>query len=156
MKKIKLTKNQFSIIDDGLFQYLNKFKWSCQKGIKYAGRRLDNKIVLLHRLIINAPKGLEVDHINGNGLDNRIENLRICTASENRKNHKLLKTNKSGFNGVSWSKQENKWVVCISLKNKTFHAGSFLDKNEAAKKYNELAKKHYGNFARLNIIGGQI
>ena len=102
----------------------------------------------MHRFIMDAPKGMQVDHINGNGLDNRKCNLRICTKSDNAKNRRLNKNSKSGFKGVSPRKsKKSPWVAQISGR----LIGYYDDPEEAAKAYDEEAKKEYGEFARLNF-----
>lgn len=154
MKKIELTKEQFAIVDDGDFEWLNQWKWSCQKGIKYAARRTNNRILLMHRFITNCPEKMEVDHINGNGLDNQRNNLRIVTSHQNHFNHKLFKTNKTGYHGVYMDKKLKKWGSGISLKGKHKHLGYFEDIKEAASAYNEAAIVYRGKYARLNQIGG--
>ena len=100
---------------------------------------------------MNTPEGMETDHINGNGLDNRRENLRICSAAENRRNHKMLSTNTSGYNGVSKTSFGN-WHTCISVKGKTIHLGTYKEIEKAALAYNMAAKEYFGEFANLNII----
>lgn len=94
-----------------------------------------------------------IDHKNGNTLDNRRENLRICTYSENNRNRKQISSNnKSGYKGVSWDKQKNKWRTCLNINKKQKHIGFFNDIIEAAKAYNEAAIKYFGEFAKLNKI----
>lgn len=106
----------------------------------------------LHRIITNAKPGEYVDHINGNTFDNRKCNLRICTNTGNSRNKSIQKNNKSGYKGVSWNKQRNKWYSCICVNNKTKSLGKFNTKEEAAEAYNKAAMKYYGEFARLNVI----
>lgn len=104
----------------------------------------------LHRLLLNAPKNMLVDHINGDTLDNRICNLRLATPSQNMGNSKSMRGT-SKYKGVHWSKKERKWVA--GIKNGV-HLGYFNDENEAALAYNKAALEHFGEFSRLNIIGG--
>jgi hypothetical protein len=151
MKQIKLTKDKFAMVDDEDFEFINQWKWSCAKGIKYAARRTNNRIIYMHRLITNCPEKLEVDHINRDGLDNRKVNLRICTSAENRKNHKILSNNKSGYNGVSKT-PFNTWHTCISLNGKTIHLGTYKNVVDAALAYNVAANHYFGEFARLNNV----
>lgn len=106
----------------------------------------------LHRLIMNAPKGMSIDHINGDKSDNRKSNLRICTNSENLRNRGSQSNNTSGYKGVSWSKELKKWRTQICINKKHIHVGLFKDKIEAAKAYNEAAIKYHGEFAKLNEI----
>jgi len=158
-KLIKLTKGKFAIVDSEDFEWLNHWKWHAAKSGNYAGREEaigggKSRFILLHRLIMGAIGKVQVDHKNGNGLDNRKENLRLCSNKDNQRNHKLLVTNTSGFNGVSWNKDRKKWEACISVDHKTKHLGCFHDKLEAAKSYNKAAIIYFGEFARLNQIRG--
>jgi len=106
----------------------------------------------IHRLIMDAPKGMCVDHINGNPLDNRKSNLRICTRSENMRNRGAQKNNTSGYKGVSWHKHKKKWGCKINKHNgKQIHVGYYKDKEEAARAYDKKAKEFHGEFAKLNF-----
>lgn len=113
------------------------------------------KYILMHRLIMNFPKGMEIDHINGNGLDNRRCNLRICTRTENGSHRRLSSLNTSGYHGVSYCKNEKRkkrWISVIRYGGRKHTLGRFYTKDEAAIVYNESAKKHHGQFATLNKI----
>ena len=77
----------------------------------------------MHRVITKCPKGKQVDHINGDGLDNRKANLRICTVNENNKNAKMRKDNKSGYKGVSWYPNRHKWRCVIFVNKKQIYLG---------------------------------
>ena len=159
MKEIQLTQGKVALVDDNMYDYLNQWKWYASKlgGKFYARRsvRINKKYagyLLMHRFIMNPDIGLVVDHQNGNTLDNRKCNIRICTYSENRMNSVKTIYNKSGYKGVCWHKTGNKWVSKIEI-NKTVHyLGLFSDLKEAAKAYNDAAIKLYGEFAKLNII----
>lgn len=106
----------------------------------------------LHRLVMNEPKDMSVDHINGNKLDNRKSNLRVCTHQQNLCNQKLNTRNKSGFKGVSWNKIRNKWETSIMYNQKHIFGGYFDKKELAAIKYNDLAVSLFGVFANINKI----
>ena len=102
----------------------------------------------LHRLIMNVTDpNIFVDHINHNGLDNRKSNLRICTNQENIRNCKVPKNNKSGYKGIYWAKDKNKWTVQITLNNKTKYIGRYEKLEDAIAARKEAAKKYYGEFA---------
>jgi len=106
----------------------------------------------MHRLILNVPENMQVDHINGNGLDNRKNNLRVCTSIENMRNMPLRKDTISGFKGVFWDSQSNKWQAQIYAKKRRFFLGRYLIKTDAALAYNKAALKYHGEFARINQI----
>lgn len=113
------------------------------------------KNYFLHRLLMNAPSHLEVDHINGNGLDNRRGNLRLCTRRENGRNRKLSGINTSGFHGVHFSKdgkRQKRWTTTIRTSRGKKYIGRFHTKEEAALAYNKAAKKYHKKYATLNII----
>jgi hypothetical protein len=106
---------------------------------------------MMHRLIMNTPKGMDTDHINGDSLDNRRCNLRICTHAQNQRNlKKILGNNK--YKGVSLFKKTQKWRARIQINRMGLHLGYFDTEEEAAKAYNEAAEKHFGEFSRINII----
>lgn len=155
MKEIKLTKNQTCIVDDNVFEAFSKYRWYAEgrNGKYYACRRVGNKIVKMHRIILGVdnPK-IAVDHINGNTLDNRIVNLRTCTWAQNLRNSASKPSNKSGFKGVCFSKKLNKFRATIKVNYKQIHLGVFNTAIEAAKAYNEGALIHHGEFAKLNQL----
>lgn len=100
---------------------------------------------------MQAPKGMVVDHINHNGLDNRKANLRIATFSENRRNSRKAKDTSSKYKGVSWHKNNKKWHAGININGRRKHLGSFDDEIQAAKAYDEVARKYHGEFSSLNF-----
>lgn len=146
MKKIKLTQGKYTIVDNDDYKNISIFNWSLLNN-KYAYRIVKNKGILMHRFIMNAPKGKDVDHINHNGLDNRRCNLRICTHSENLAN----RTNKEKLKGVYFRPKKNAWVSSIKINNKYVYLGYFKNKIEAAMAYDKKAKEIFGNFASLNF-----
>lgn len=161
MKLISITGNKFAKIDDQDFEKVNRYKWyySSKQGVvtqvhisgsNWRGRTQKKKHVLMHRFLLDVPKYLEVDHKNGNKLDNRRRNIRICTHAENMRNLKLRKDNTSGYKGVGWN--FSKWQARIWFNNKKISLGQFEKKEDAAKAYNEAAKKYFGEYARLNDI----
>lgn len=138
MKVIPLTKGKFAKVDDEDYDYLNQFKWCfLDKGCGYARRTsylgsLQAGSILMHRVIMNAPKGMEVDHINGDGLDNRKINFRIVTHSINTKNRtRVNKNNTSKHLGIHWHKRDKRWQVNIGKDYHRYYFGSYKSKKEA-------------------------
>lgn len=156
MKKIVLTKGQYAIVDDEDFEYLNQWKWFASKDHNtfYANRRHGKTIMQMHRLLMKPKKYEVVDHINRNGLDNRRINLRICSSKENIRSAPKHKKKTSQFKGVHLPSGRNKWRVGIRVDGKRKFVGTFFSEIDAAKAYNNAAKKYFGRFAFLNDIKG--
>lgn len=112
------------------------------------GPRRNMRRFAMHRVILEAPKGMEVDHINHNTLDNRRENLRLCERFQNNGNRGVGRHNKSGLKGVNFDR--NRWKAEISVKNKTVYLGRFKTKEDAGRAYDVAAINHFGQFARTN------
>ena len=136
MKKIILTNGGHTTIDDKDFDWLNQWKWYRGARGHYAVRKQNHKIIRMHNLINKVPKGMEIDHIDRDTLNNRRANLRIVTHSQNMFNQGFSKNNSSGYVGISWHKWTKKWRAYISLKNKQIHLGVFssLEKARLARK----------------------
>ena len=154
-KEILLTKVKVALVDQDEFEWLSNWKWSCTSH-GYAcrgttGRGGVKNTYYMHREIINAKDGQDVDHINGNRLDNRKANLRLCNRSENMMNSSGISDRSSSFKGVHWNKKQERWVAQISENKKVRHLGSFEDETEAAKAYDQSARKAHGEFAKLNF-----
>lgn len=141
VKEIPLTQGQVAIVDDEDFDFLNQWKWQAVKGtvkqrnVFYVNRTTwaPKKTVIMHRIIMNAPNGMMVDHINGNGLDNRRSNLRIVTRRQNMQNRHHNKT--SRYPGVQWKKHCKLWVAKIQICKKSFHLGYFKSEELAFEAY---------------------
>lgn len=159
MKKIILTKNKYAIVNDSDFGYLNKFKWKFSvEGYavtNFATGYKKRKSVSMHRLVINPFTEFSVDHIDGNKLNNRIENLRICTHQQNTFNRKKLSNKTSIYKGVGFYKRTGRWQARITFNRKLIHLGMFDDPKEAASAYNIAAKKYFGKFAWKKFRGPQ-
>jgi hypothetical protein len=137
MKYIELTQNKKAIVDDDDYEWLNQWKWRCSAG-RYASRANYNNGVRvgeiwMHRLINNTPDGYDTDHINRNKLDNRRNNLRSVTRSQNNFNSLPPKNNQSGFKGVILHKQTGKWFSYINIERKQISLGLFQSKTDAIK-----------------------
>lgn len=158
MKTIKLTQGKNTIVDNEDYKKYNQFKWCAAKmnNIFYAERADSStgkrKIILLHRVIMNAKTKKQIDHINGNTLDNRKNNLRFCTQKENIRNQKIHKNNNSGYKGVFWHELTKKWLAKIMVNYRNIHLGLFTNKTKAAQAYNKAAIKYFKKYARLNKI----
>jgi hypothetical protein len=149
MKTIELTQGYVALVDDEDFDALSQHRWHAVRGKDTVYARWGK--VYLHRVIMNAQKGQEVDHINGDGLDNRKANLRICSHSENLRNQKVSRANKYGYRGVGWHKQKDRFRAYIKQSGNMIHLGLFETAEEAALAYDMAAKQYHGEFARLNF-----
>lgn len=145
--EIKLKSGSTVTVDAEDYELLSKFSWYVTpKGYVVT-------TVTMHRMVTDAPQGVEVDHINGDTLDNRKANLRNCTRSQNIANTR--KPRKQGgcsskFKGVSWDKRAKKWSARVQTNGKS-HRRYFDIEEEAALAYDEMAREHFGEFARLNF-----
>lgn len=149
MAEIWLHGGKVALVDDCDFERFHCFSWFPTSGtILYAQRKQGRKNILMHREIMSAPPGLQVDHINGNGLDNRRANLRLCTLAENLRNQRRRTNNASGFKGVN--KSGDVWRARIKVNNQEIPLGCYKDPTEAARAYDYAAKKYFGEFARTN------
>ena len=149
-----------AVIDDQDLALIEKAKnWSPVRSGRhvYAIGYVGGKTVYMHRAIISAPKGMVVDHINGDSLDNRRENLRLCTHSQNLMNRGKTNANKSGYKGVRKISLLNKrtgkkyeyWVARITASGRVIDLGTFADPKEASEAYMEAAKKLHGDFVPI-------
>ena len=150
VRYIALTKGKFAIVDAADYEELNRYKWNAMKvgGKWYARRSIVGGVVLMHRQIMNAPDDMLVDHINGNGLDDRRVNLRLCTAQQNCSNSRP-RGGASQYLGVS--PHGDKWKAQLMHKGEIFRFGLFDDEVEAAKARDAKAFELQGEFAYLNF-----
>jgi len=146
------------LIDVEDYNKIKNYRWYAHLDKRtnsfYVRTHIERIILLsLHRVILNLtnPK-IKGDHKDHNTLDNRKQNLRVCTQSENLRNQKLHKNNKSGYKGIRWRNKNKKWEAYIGLNHKYTHLGSYKNKLDAVLAYNQAAIKYYGEFARLNNV----
>lgn len=148
MAKLRISGNRESIIDPDDFVRFSDTKWH-MAGKGYVKSRKG----YLHRLIIGASNGEEVDHINGDKLDNRRCNLRLASSNENKWNRgKQRGSYSSRFKGVSWHAASQSWRAQINVRRKLINLGYYHSEIDAARAYNEGALKYHGAFASLNNI----
>jgi hypothetical protein len=154
MKTLKLAGKygfgSHALVDEDDYELLKQYRWYRNK-VGYVWRYVGRSMVYLHREIMRFPKTREVDHVNGNRLDNRKINLRTCTHAENRRNNRLQKNNRSGYIGVNWVKRAGKWRAEIQHNYKSIHVGLFDNRLDAAKARDKKAKELWGEHASLNL-----
>jgi hypothetical protein len=161
--EVPLTRGLFATIDAADWPLVSQFKWHAVESRNsngyYAGACLSRALqaihgfrtVSLHQFILGRP-GKLIDHRDGNGLNNRRNNLRIATTAGNAQNcRKQVRPTSSRFKGVSWSKKYGRWVVFVCSNNRNKFFGNFDDEVEAGKAYDEAALRLFGEFARLNF-----
>lgn len=128
-------------------------RWQLVNGYARTERRIAGRrtYTYMHRLIVAAPAGIEVDHLNLDRLDNRRSNLRLATRSQNMANGGQRSDNSSGYRGVSWSSRDRIWQVHVRIDGKSRYVGRFDDLEAAARAYDAAAAAAFGQFARLNF-----
>lgn len=156
MQEIKLSQGLVAFVDDEDFRYLNKFKWHAsrsgntfyaQREVHINGHRTSLK---MHRAILHD--AIQVDHIDGNGLNNQRDNLRPVTNAQNCFNQRKKNgQSTSKYKGVTLHKRDTRWYASIRFKGKLKHLGSFVSEIEAALAYDKAALDIFGEFARLNF-----
>ena len=151
---IKLTFGKFAVIDVEDYDRVSQYNWCAIEDDRcwYAHTfKRDGTPLSMHRLITNAPKGLLVDHIDHNGLNNRKSNLRLCTNAQNQQNTRPRRGGTSRYKGVWLDKTRNVFMATISCNKKRYFLGRFKLETDAAKAYDKKAKELFGEFAYLNF-----
>lgn len=155
MKEIKLTQGKVALVDDDDFERVNAFKWQAFKNYQtwYARRNegtSPRKNVRMHQYILGVKgKASQVDHCDGDGLNNQRSNLRIATMMQNQANRGPQRNNTSGFKGVY--KHEGNWRAQIKYKGEKISLGAYPDPAEAARAYDRKARELFGEFAWQNF-----
>lgn len=151
-KLIPVGKHAHAIVDDEDYETLSKWKWS-PYGRRYAAT---GKLkVKMEWMILKPPEGKQIDHKNGNGLDNRRENLRTCTQKQNARNRRApqIPGKSSRFKGVRFRPERGKWSAYVGTRE---WLGIYGSEEEAALAYNLAAMRHFGEFAQLNDISATV
>lgn len=155
---IPLTRGLSAAVDDADYEHLAKFTWYAAprsrpagkfnaKRTSYEGGKKQN--IYMHRVIMNAGEGIQVDHIDGNPLNNTRENLRICKQSQNNANA-AYPVSSSGYRGVYQDKK--RWRARIWVNKRGLSLGVYNSKEEAAAAYDAAARRHFGAFATVNFL----
>jgi len=149
VKRIALGGGLYAYVDAADYERLSQYNWSYRAG--YAGCCIKGKSVLMHRLIMNTPKGKVVDHMDGNRLNNCRANMRNCTPGENRCNQAKRIGSVSRYKGVFYLKRTGRYYAKIRHRGKEYWLGCSDDEVEAARAYDRKAVELFGEFARLNF-----
>lgn len=160
---VSLTQGYEAIIDAADVPLIAPFKWYAVVARRkdgtvrtvYAARsrathgKEAQKTINMHRVIADTPDGMETDHKDGNGLNNRRENLRNATREQNHHNTRTPAHNSSGFKGVRWNPRDNRWVARICINRKDVHLGYHVRLEDALAAYAKASKEFHGEFGRL-------
>lgn len=152
-REIPLTRGKVALVDEADFELASSKNWHanyCSKGRRWYA--IDRHSLGLHRFLLDAPDGVTVDHLNGNGLDCRRDNLRIATHSQNLANRGKQRNNTSGYKGV-FKRGERSWAARSNdrARKKWIWLGTFRTAEEAARAYDLYAYSRWGKFAKLNF-----
>ena len=153
IRYIPLTQGLFALVDTADYEWVNQYRWCASgRGNRVYACRCDRhgKMILLHRFLTNCPKGLVVDHIDHNTLNDRQSNLRVCTQQQNLYNSRP-KGKSSKYKGVCRDKAKKRWVVYVRYNGRNIFVGRFKDEIEAAKAYDRKAHELFGEYAYLNF-----
>jgi hypothetical protein len=154
---IRLSETKSALVDADRYDELANYRWKSRphrtrpekNGYVYCYS--GNRTIYLHRLVMGEPVG-RVDHRNGDPFDNRRDNLRIATQTQNLGNMALSTRNRSGYKGVSFDKRKRKWRATLLFEGKHHHLGYFSEPRDAAMRYDEAARQQFGEFARTNFV----
>jgi len=152
-RKIPLTQGKFALVDPEDYAELARHKWCAAKqgNSFYAVRSEGSRQLRMHRVIMNAPAGMVIDHIDHEGLNNTKRNLRPCTKAQNAHNQRPQKGRSSKYKGVCWSKREGKWYSRIQYQGRPRSLGLFKDERDAARARDAAALALHGEYAFLNL-----
>lgn len=140
-----LFNGEFFYFDLEDYDLIKNYRWS-KKERGYIYTKQENKYIRMHRLVMNCPDDMDIDHINHNTMDNRKSNLRIVTKSQNHMNKTIYKNNTSGVKGISWDSRKNKWLVELQKENTKIKIGRYDDFNEAVEARLEAEYKYHTGY----------
>jgi len=149
VRMIPLTDGSYAYVDAADYEWLSRWTWHREDG--YPTRPDKGKDITMHRLIMQPPEGMVVDHIDGNRANNCRVNLRICTRSENNRNHRKRSDSSSPYKGVFYDKRSHRWGAKCQYRGERLRFGYFDTAMEAARAYDRKAVELFGPFARLNF-----
>ena len=149
VRLIPLTRGHYAYVDAADYEWLSRWSWNSANG--YAARNDKGRTIYMHREIMQPPRGMVVDHQDGNKANNCRFNLRVCTPQENRFNVPRQRRGRSGFKGVHYDKQRDRIFAQIKVEGKIHWLGRFATEVEAARAYDRAAVEAFGEFARPNF-----
>ena len=149
VRMIPLTDGGYAYVDAADYEWLRQWKWHLDNG--YPARSEKGKVIYMHRQIMQPPKGMVVDHVDGNKANNCRTNLRTCTCLENARNHRKRSGSSSVFKGVFYDKRKHKWAARCEYRRERIWLGYYDTEVEAARAYDRKAVELFGTFARLNF-----
>jgi hypothetical protein len=157
VREIPLTQGYMALVDDEDYDRVSQFKWHArvQRHTVYVGRSVysggRHTVMYLHRFILDAPRGIEVDHTDGDGLNCRRSNLRLADRVLNNGNRAKTVRGSSPYKGVSLNACSGTWRAKIRFQGTNIGLGFFRDPIDAARAYDAAARMYFGEFARVNF-----
>ena len=159
MKEIQLAKGGVAMVDDADFPQLSRYRWYLHPAgyaIRFEASNGSMRSYYMHRDVTGAPSGHEVDHVNRDKLDNRRENLRLCSRSQNNVNVvRASYPNSTGFRGVFYIEARGQWCAQIWANGRHLKLGRWRSPEDAARAYDSAARELHGEFAVLNFPDGE-
>ena len=151
MRQLLLVNGHIALVDDKDYDFVSQKRWYAGGPNKSYVVSTANSRITLHRYILNPPKGMVIDHIDGNGLNCTRANMRVCRHAQNLMNRGKTKNNKSGYKGVFYFKRDGNWAAQIRANGKNLHLVYFDNPIAAARSYDAAAIKYHGEFAKPNF-----
>lgn len=143
-----------TVVDDEDYPFISQWNWRLSDNgyaIRHVSHQGKKYVIRMHRVLAGAPEGAQVDHVNGDRLDNRRANLRLATNRENSCNRNRRRKVLVRLKGVYQTRSGNRWYSRIRVSGRAIYLGTFDSKEDAARAYDKAAKMHHGRFAVLNF-----